>query len=68
MKLEDTGKTFPEVFKALKEGKKIRRKEWIEKYNEPLYFVKIKEDYSYRSFNVNVLDPEDLLATDWEVI
>lgn len=53
--LEEPGKTFPEVFEAFKEGKKIRRKKWG-------YVV-----YSQRD-QLDALNHFDILATDWEVI
>lgn len=51
---ENPGKSFPEVFEAFKEGKKIIRKQWrvdsIDKSSDlPLY-------------------ADDILATDWEIV
>jgi len=59
--LEEPGKTFPEVFEAFKEGKSIRRKEWL-KYDETknMYF-QISDFYTK-------LTSQDLLETDWETI
>lgn len=54
---EEPGKTFPEVFEAFKEGKKIRRKEWM----HSMYF---KRDDRL----ITDLNHVDLLATDWIVL
>lgn len=52
--LEETGKSFPEVLEAFKEGKKIKRKCW-----STYLSIATNETYLYR---------DDLLAKDWEVI
>lgn len=53
---EETGKTFPEVFEAFKDGRKIKRKSWTYQYS----FLQ-KESFG-------ALSCEDLLATDWIVM
>jgi hypothetical protein len=57
--VEEPGKTFPEVFEAFKEGKTIKRKEWI---NDISIFQKDLKNH------VDYLLAKDLLATDWQVI
>lgn len=52
--LEEHGKTFPEVFQAFKEGKKIKRKSWI--------------SISFIENDVMSIYGEDLLATDWMLV
>lgn len=53
--MKEPGKTFPEVFEAFKEGKKIRRKSWD------------KTAYCFRD-PVDALTHENILSTDWEII
>jgi hypothetical protein len=54
---EEPGKTFPEVFEAFKEGKKIKRKVW-----EEIYFH-IDKDIFFEC-----ITPRDLIEDDWEII
>lgn len=54
---EEPGKTFPEVFEAFKEGKKIKRKAWIH-----YAFIRKINDA------VDSLTIADLLATDWIIL
>lgn len=56
--MEEPGKTFPEIFEAFKEGKKVRRRYWVSSIN---YIEKSDDD----NFTLNA---KDLLATDWEII
>jgi hypothetical protein len=53
--IEEPGKTFPEVFEAFKEGKKIRRKSW----------EKGLSNAKDRTLHIWV---EDILSTDWEIV
>lgn len=50
---EEPGKSFTEVFEALKSGKFIKRKEWIDG-------ISCKEE--------GYLSITNLLCTDWEII
>ena len=69
--------TFEEVLPALKEGKKIRRKDivWENNYgfifikNSKIIFIKGSE-IIFHSFDNKkyVLDEEDLNADDWEIV
>lgn len=56
--LEKTGKTFPEVFEAFKDGQKIRSKRWVNNW----YYIQISDTGDLE------LDVEDLLANDWEIL
>ena len=51
--VEEPGKTFPEVFEAFKEGKKIKRKAW----NRYL------QNNMFDTFHMS-----DLLANDWIIV
>jgi hypothetical protein len=56
---EEPGKTFPEVFEAFKEGKRIKRKCWhVEKYIHNIFT-------SNSTWSLYI---DDLLSTDWEII
>jgi hypothetical protein len=55
-KIEEPGKTFPEVFEAFKEWKKIKRKNW-----------RLCDSLSC-NLNICVASVDDLLETDWEII
>jgi hypothetical protein len=51
---EEPGKTFPEVFEAFKEGKKVKRKSW-------------DRILCIENLNLTLVDCHDLLATDWMI-
>lgn len=51
----ERGKSFPDVFEAFKEGKRIRRKSWIE-----IIWLS-----TCSNFEIN---NKDLLSIDWEII
>lgn len=51
---EEQGKTFYQVLEAFKEGKKIRRKIWVDSF--------ISKESSY------FISSEDVRSNDWEVI
>jgi hypothetical protein len=55
--IEESGKTFPELFEEFKEGKKIRRKSWFSSH-----YIKLHDT---NSVDANIVD---LIENDWEVI
>lgn len=68
---------FEEVLPALREGKKVRRKDIVWKNNYGFIYIKDNKiifikgsEIIFNSFNNNkyVLDEEDLNADDWEII
>lgn len=61
--LEEPGKTFPEVFEAFKEGKKIKRKSWT---NERYFLHKECEEYC--ECVMGKIDRDDLMEKDWEIL
>jgi len=58
-KIEESGKTFEQVFEEFKQGKKIRRLGWD--YNVSISIKNCSHVGKYFHF-------EDLIKTDWEVI
>jgi len=54
---------FTDAIELLKEGKKVRRKRWIESYliEKPAYGLRVKTPLSDCGINL-----EDVEATDWE--
>jgi hypothetical protein len=60
--LKEPGKTFPEVFEAFKEGKKIRRKS----YKIDTHHISLKDTDS--ETNMTYIKKLELLETDWEII
>ena len=56
--------------KALKEGKKIRRKEWVKSFAISIHSKERSKNNNikYEDGNLGCLYLEDIQADDWEVV
>lgn len=61
---------FEEALKAMREGKKIARKKWINNGTEDYYFIKSGEIWYYSGIDFRrcYMISENILAEDWEAI
>lgn len=61
--------TFSEALEAMKQGYKVRRKEWYEKLNNLNDYIISKDEYFVNSNNniLATIKSDSILATDWEI-